>query len=74
MKIFPVEAELFHVEDRWTDGRIDMTNLIVAFRNLANTPKTLIRTSIQKNTPARIWVIMRGQLNQTVKHATLFLV
>jgi len=23
MKIFPVEAELFHVEDRWTDGRTD---------------------------------------------------
>jgi hypothetical protein len=39
MKICPVGAEMFHVEDGWTDGHIDMTNLIVAFRNFANTPK-----------------------------------
>jgi hypothetical protein len=26
--------------DRRKDGRADMTNLIVAFRNFANTPKT----------------------------------
>ena len=30
----PVRAELFHA-----DGRTDMTKLIVAFRNFANTPK-----------------------------------
>jgi hypothetical protein len=33
MKIHPVGAELFH-----TDGRTDMTKLIVAFRNFANAP------------------------------------
>jgi len=31
-------AELFHA-DRRTDGWIDMTRLLVAFRNFANTPK-----------------------------------
>ena len=35
MKIFPVEAELFHA-----DGRTDMTKLIVAFRNFANPSKS----------------------------------
>ena len=39
MKICPVGAELFHVEDGWTDGQTDMTNVIVAFRNFAKTPK-----------------------------------
>jgi len=34
MKIRQVGAELLHV-----DGRTDMTQLIVAFRNFANTPK-----------------------------------
>jgi hypothetical protein len=34
MKIRPVGAELFHA-----DGRIDMTKLVVAFRNFANAPK-----------------------------------
>jgi hypothetical protein len=36
MKIRPVGAELFHV-----DGRTDTTKLIVAFRNVANAPKTV---------------------------------
>jgi len=31
-------AELFHA-DRRTDGWIDMTRLLVSFRNFANTPK-----------------------------------
>jgi len=35
MKFRPVEAE-FH-----TDGRTDMTQLIVAFRNFANAPKNV---------------------------------
>ena len=35
MKIRPVGAELLHAK-----GRTDMTNLIVAFRNSANTPKS----------------------------------
>jgi hypothetical protein len=34
MKIRPVGDELFY-----TDGRTDMTTLIVAFRNSANSPK-----------------------------------
>jgi len=34
MKIRPVGAELFH-----TDGRTDMTELIVVLRYFANTPK-----------------------------------
>jgi len=34
MKILPVRAELFHA-----DRRTDMTNLIAAFRNLADAPE-----------------------------------
>jgi predicted secreted protein len=34
MKIRPVTAELFHA-----DGQIDITKLIVAFRNFAKSPK-----------------------------------
>jgi len=33
MKILPVEAELF-----LADGQMDMTNLIVVFRNFARAP------------------------------------
>jgi hypothetical protein len=40
MKIRPVEAELYH-EDTKTDEQLDMTKLIVAFRNFANAPKSL---------------------------------
>jgi hypothetical protein len=36
MKILPVVAELVHA-----DGRTDMTELIVAFRNLANIHKNM---------------------------------
>ena len=42
MKIRPVGAELSHADkgtDRRTDGRTDMTKLIVTFRNFANAPK-----------------------------------
>jgi hypothetical protein len=35
MKIRPVGAELFHV-----DRQTDMTELIIAFRNFANPPKS----------------------------------
>jgi hypothetical protein len=35
MKSLPVGAELSHA----TDGRTDMTKLVVVFRNFANTPK-----------------------------------
>jgi len=37
MKVHPVGAELFH-EDRRTDGRTDVTKLIVVFRNFSNAP------------------------------------
>jgi hypothetical protein len=40
MKIRPVGAELFNA-DRQTDGRTDMTKLIVGFRNFAKAPKNL---------------------------------
>jgi hypothetical protein len=40
IKISPVVAELFHADVR-TDGLTDITKLIVAFRNLANTLKNL---------------------------------
>ena len=50
-KIRLVEAELFHVDgwmdgwmdgrtDRQRDGRTDMANLTLAFRNFANAPKS----------------------------------
>jgi len=38
MEIRPVGAELFHV-DGWRDILTEMTKLIVAFCNSANTPK-----------------------------------
>ena len=38
MKIRPVGAELWHAGRR-TDGRTDITKLIVAFRNFTNAPK-----------------------------------
>jgi hypothetical protein len=41
IKIRLVGAELFHA-DRQTDGRKDMTKIIVAFRNYANAPKSSI--------------------------------
>jgi hypothetical protein len=39
MKIRPVVAE-FHADGR-TDGRIDMTKLIVAFRSITHAPKNV---------------------------------
>ena len=38
IKIRQVGAELFYA-DRRTDGRADLTKLIAAFRNSANTPE-----------------------------------
>jgi len=40
MIISPIEAELFHVGGR-ADRQTDMTKLIVAIRNFANTPKNI---------------------------------
>ena len=44
MKIRPMGAELFRADRRTevqADGQTDMTNLMVAFRNLANAPTLL---------------------------------
>jgi hypothetical protein len=52
MKICAVGAELFHSDGQrhiQTDGRTDMTKLVVAFRNFANAPNNADPTS-QKNT------------------------
>jgi hypothetical protein len=38
MKIYPMEAELFHAEGQ-VDRRMNSTKLIVAFRNFANASK-----------------------------------
>ena len=43
MKNVSVGAEWLHA-DVWTDRRIDMTKLIVAFHNFANAPKNVQRT------------------------------
>jgi hypothetical protein len=40
MKIRRVGAEFFSA-DGWTDGRTDMTKLIVAFRNFSNAVKNV---------------------------------
>jgi hypothetical protein len=40
-----VGAELFHADGR-TDGRTDMTKLIVAFRNFAKAPKNALSPHI----------------------------
>jgi hypothetical protein len=47
MKFRPVEAALFHA-DRQTDGRKDLTKLIVAFRNIVNAPKKRYHRVIYK--------------------------
>jgi hypothetical protein len=43
-----VRSELFH-KARRTDGRIDMTKLIVAFCNFVNEPKNRIYTNLSKH-------------------------
>ena len=60
MKIRPVGAELFNAErtDGQTDRQTDITNLIVAFRNIANAPKTQSTTLEDKTeNPSRRWNI-----------------
>ena len=41
MKIFSVEAELFHADGQ-ADRQTDMTKLRVAFHNFANASKTAV--------------------------------
>jgi len=59
MKIRPVGAKLFHTNRR-TDGLIDMTTTIVAFRSFANAPKngTLSKHSKSTNTIIIIIIII----------------
>ena len=52
MKIRPMEAELFHGDGRAggrAGGRTDMTYLVVAFRNFANSPKNQSVNAVQGN-------------------------
>jgi hypothetical protein len=53
MKIRSLGAELFHAGGR-TDGRTDVTKLIVAFRNFASAPKnvTAVNAACQGNISA----------------------
>ena len=39
MKVPPMGVKFFHHADRWTDGRTNMTKLIVAFRSFVKAPK-----------------------------------
>jgi hypothetical protein len=47
MKIRPLRAELFHAY-RQTDGRTNVTKLIVAFRNFANSAKKKTWNNLEK--------------------------
>ena len=61
MKIHSVGAELFHVDGR-ADRRTDMTKLVVAFRNFANTPKNgicKIEIAFSKGVCACAWLSFR---------------
>ena len=63
-----------------TDGRVDRGTdryddfLTVAFRNFANTPKNASKNTHKKHKPTRIWVIMEGQLKETVNRSSIYLV
>jgi hypothetical protein len=54
MKIHPMGAELLHADSR-TDGRADMTKLIVAFLNFANVSKNEIIAAVSTEVKYRIW-------------------
>jgi len=45
MKIRPVEAEIFHV-DEWTDRKTDIKKLVVAFRNFVKALRDTLKLSI----------------------------
>ena len=60
MKISSVGADSFH-EDRWADGRTDMTKVITAFGNFANPPKNLTENSVLLGKPTfRILIMCLG--------------
>jgi len=54
-KIRPVGTKLFH-----TDGRTDMTKILVAFRNFANAPKNRVR--IEQDLKTRLPVLPKQKL------------
>jgi hypothetical protein len=58
MKIRPVGAELIHA-DRWTDGRTDVTKLMVAFRNIANPPINMYMLRTRKEDENFIELIIK---------------
>jgi hypothetical protein len=55
MKIRPVGGELFHAVG-WADGQTYMTNLIVAFRSLANAPNETPTQCTHTHTHTYIYV------------------
>ena len=56
----------------WTDGQTNMTKLIVAFRNFANTPKTFIYGHILGQRPNHIRHNADGYLQSCVRTRSLF--
>jgi hypothetical protein len=52
MKIHPVEVELLHMDGR-TDGRTNITKLIVVFRNFANAPIKALFLAHLKTRPSK---------------------
>jgi hypothetical protein len=57
MKIRPVGAELFHA----TDGRTDLTKLIVAFGNFTNTPKNRLSLKQHYSDQGRPTFLAKGR-------------
>jgi hypothetical protein len=56
MKIRPVGAELFHVDGQ-TDRQTDVTKLIVAFRSIANAPKSDQLDGAQNDTHSSLRIL-----------------
>ena len=54
-------VRLFHA-DKWTDGRTDMTKLIVAFRNFANATK--------RQESVMVWIELHDKEAQNLHGAT----
>ena len=58
MNMFHVGAEMLHGDRRNTDGQTDMKDLIVAFRNFANTRKG--KSKQDKAIPLQAWTGPEG--------------
>ena len=76
MKIRSVGVELFRA-DRRMDGRIDMTKIVVAFRNFAKEPKQYVSNNSSGAftllTIARHWLSSRGTCINRPTSRTVFL-